>query len=87
MEKAESAIKKAEEMEIDMDSTEVEQMKCKINIETGNVVTAKSLMNDLEAGKNVIAYMNNRAVTLARNGRFEDGISLYKKTIESIPTS
>ena len=31
--------------------------------------------------------MNNRAVTLARNGRFEDGISLYKKTIESIPTS
>ncbi len=84
-ERAQEAIKSAEQL--DSTNHAIDGIKCKVSIETGDTQTAKTLMRDLESGRNVISYMNNRAVSLARTGRFEDGISLYRKTIESLPDS
>src|SRR5690349_22472712 len=35
--------------------------------------------------ENVVAYMNNRSVALARCGMINEGIEGYRKTLESIP--
>lgn len=64
----------------------VAEMECNVRIETGTPEQAQALMENIDSGKNIISYMNNRAVSLARNGRFEDSIDLYKKTIVSLPS-
>ncbi|MCB9228568.1 MAG: response regulator [Deltaproteobacteria bacterium] len=83
IEKSKDAISQVKN--IDPHNSDMTEMECKMNIESGDVKSASSMNGDLESWKNVISYMNNRAISLSRNGRFEDGIDLYKKTIESIP--
>lgn len=83
IDEAVEAVAAAKSLDISNDS--VHQMDCKVSIISGRSDIAKNLMNDLESGKNIISYMNNRAVALARSGRFDDAIELYRKTLESIP--
>ncbi len=70
---------------LDPSNLAVQQMDCKVNIIKGESALAQTLMGDIESGKSIIAYMNNRAVALTRSGRFDEAIELYQRTIESIP--
>ncbi len=72
---------------LDISNPSVTQMECKIHIVAGKSELAKNLMGDLESGKNIISYMNNRAVSLAKSGRFDDAIELYSRTLNSIPST
>ena len=42
-------------------------------------------MSSFENIKNIVSYMNNMAVSLARSEKYEESIELYNKTAESIP--
>jgi len=46
---------------------------------------AKKIMSSFENIKNIVSYMNNMAVSLARSEKYEESIELYNKTAESIP--
>ena len=46
---------------------------------------AKKIMSSFENIKNIVSYMNNMAVSLARSEKFEESIELYNKTAASIP--
>ncbi|MEZ4742756.1 MAG: tetratricopeptide repeat protein [Bdellovibrionota bacterium] len=69
----------------DAGNAEIAQTEAKIAISDGDLEKAKELLAQMESLSQLIAYMNNKAVTLARCGKYEDGIALYKKTINSIP--
>jgi CheY-like chemotaxis protein len=74
-----------EAKDIDPDSQRVKEAEAKAAINGGETNVAKRIMAQLKAMENVVAYMNNRSVALARCGMIDDGIEGYKKTLEAIP--
>ncbi len=71
--------------EIDNDSELVREAEVKGAIKRGQSEAARKLMSRLKSFKEVLSFMNNRAVTLMRVGNFEEGLDLYLKTLESLP--
>jgi tetratricopeptide (TPR) repeat protein len=72
--------KKIEEEHRDIKVTET-----KMALHKGDTESAKKLMSQLDSLDELISYMNNKAVALARSGDVEGGISQYRKTMQSIP--
>ena len=70
---------------LDPDSERVKETEAKLAINDGNPEEAKKMMGDLKAIENVVAYMNNQAVAMARCGMIKEGIEEYKKTLAAIP--
>ncbi len=71
--------------DIDPDNSRIAEAETKVAINSGDLERAKKLMGELEMLDNVVSYMNNQAVAMARCEMFDDGIELYQKTINSIP--
>lgn len=82
-EKAEATLKGAGD--IDPDSKLVAEAQINKAVIGGDLEAAKALMSQMESVSNVVAYMNNKAVAMARCDKFDDGIALYKKTLEALP--
>lgn len=76
----------AKARDLDASNEMIGETDCQIALLDGDVSKAKDLMEELSSVHQVLAYMNNRAVSLTRSGRFDDGIKLYQRTIESIPS-
>jgi CheY-like chemotaxis protein len=74
-----------EAKDIDPDSQRVMEAEAKAAINSGESSVAKKIMAQLRAMENVVAYMNNRSVAMARCGMIDEGIEGYKKTLEAIP--
>ncbi len=70
---------------IDEDATEVIETAAKGAIKRGHTENARKLLSRLKSFKEILAFMNNRAVTLIRVGNFQEGVELYKRTLESLP--
>ena len=70
---------------LDPDSERVKETGAKLAINSANPSQAKKMMGELKAIENVVAYMNNQAVAMARCGMISEGIEEYKKTLEAIP--
>lgn len=71
--------------EIDADNQNIDQTKAKIAINAGDTVTAKEIMAKLDEIDNVVSFMNNSAVAMARCAMVDQGIEQYRKTLKSIP--
>ncbi len=74
-----------EAKDIDPDSQRVMEAEAKGAINAGETNVAKKIMAQLKAMENVVAYMNNRSVAMARCGMINEGIEGYNKTVEAIP--
>lgn len=72
--------------DIDPDAPEVLETAAKGAIKRGHTEMAKKLMQQLKSFREVLSFMNNRAVTLMRVGDFEQGLDLYAKTLQSLPS-
>lgn len=70
---------------IDDESTQVIETAAKGAIKRGHTETARKLLSRLKSFKEVLAFMNNRAVSLIRVGNFQEGVDLYKRTLDSLP--
>ena len=82
-EKKEESIKKAKEL--DSENETVKESEASIRVMEGNTEQAKKLMEELESLETVIAFMNNQAVSYAKNNEAEKSIKIYQDTIASIP--
>lgn len=71
--------------EIDPDAPLVLETAAKGAIKRGHTEMARKLMLQLKSFKEVLSFMNNRAVTLMRVGDFDQGLDLYTKTLQSLP--
>lgn len=59
--------------------------EAKFNVIEGNVDKARGIMEQINGVEDVVAFMNNMAVGRTRTGAKQEGIQLYKKTLQSIP--
>ena len=69
---------------IDRSNPALGELKCKLDLEAGDLDAAVKGIDGLESVPRVAAYINNRAIALARSGRFEDGIALYQRAIQCL---
>lgn len=82
-EEAQKSIEEAENL--DKEAPRIKESKTKLALSTGDVKTAKALMEEISSLREVIGFMNNRAVSLSLCQRVDEGINLYKQAIESLP--
>lgn len=82
-EEAKEAINEAQDL--DPDSERVLETTAKVALNAGNSGGAKEIMSQLKAMENVVSYMNNQAVAMARCDMVNEGIQQYQTTLAAIP--
>ena len=83
MDNAEDAIAGAKN--IDANSQQVGAAEAKVAINKGDTKRAKEALTKLESLQSVLTYMNNRGVYLAKDGKIDESIALYKTAADSLP--
>lgn len=71
--------------DIDPDAEVVIETEAKGAMKRGHTEAAKKLLQKLKSFKEVLAFMNNRAVALIQVGRHDEGLDLYHKVLASLP--
>ena len=71
--------------DIDPDARVVIETQAKGAMKKGHTDTAKILLQSLKSFKEVLAFMNNKAVALIQVGEHQQGVDLYQKALASIP--
>ena len=82
-EAAEDTIAKARD--IDPDSSTTKEGEIRVALASGSGDAAKKMLGQIEAIGNVISYLNNKAVAHSKCGFMEEGIEIYRKTLDSVP--
>ncbi len=67
------------------DSQTVQELEVKGALKQGDCQTAKGLMAQMKSLSGVVSFTNNRAVSLIRCARFDEGIKLYRDALSSTP--
>ncbi len=83
MKKATGAIESA--AAIDPNSDEVKSARLKQEMLSGKPEKAKELMSGFHAPRNIISFMNSRAVSLSVSGKHAESIAIYDQTSAAIP--
>ncbi len=71
--------------DLDPDAQVVLETEAKGAMKRGHTETAKKLLQGLKSFKDVLAFMNNRAVALIQVGKMDEGLDLYQKALSSLP--
>jgi CheY-like chemotaxis protein len=71
--------------DMDPDSERAQEAAAKVAINSGDISMARKIMSQLRAMENVVSYMNNQAVAMARCGMANESIEQYRKTLEAVP--
>lgn len=70
---------------LDAENDEVKQTDAKIALDRGDTDAAKEAMGQIQSLEEFIGFMNNKAVVLAKSGKSNESLDLYKKVLQSIP--
>lgn len=70
---------------LDSESLDVMEADYKNKIANHDIDGAKKAVVDLPISDELIAYLNNRAIALVKNGRFQDGLNSYETALKSLP--
>ncbi|MDD9952028.1 MAG: tetratricopeptide repeat protein [Zetaproteobacteria bacterium] len=70
---------------IDSDNQEVIGAKAKLSLNTGDIDVANESMAQLGEISDIVAFLNNKAVTKSLEGDFEESANLYNQAIKAIP--
>lgn len=70
---------------LDQGNQSVSKAEAKVSIMTGDTEKARDLMYHMGSIEQLVSDMNGSAVALVRVGKFEEGVQLYNRTLESIP--
>lgn len=71
--------------ELDKNNPMVAEAEVKVAIKPGDTSKARELMYHMGSIEQLISDMNGSAVALVRIGKFEEGLQLYNRTLESVP--
>ncbi|WP_218110080.1 response regulator [Oligoflexus tunisiensis] len=61
------------------------EAEAQLALGSGDAERATKAMASLESLHRIVAFINNKAVALVRNNKFEEGIALYKSALEALP--
>lgn len=70
---------------LDSKNQDVVKTDASLKISSGKTQDAQNIMKDMESLTEIISFMNNKAIALAKNGMVEESIDTYKQTLHSIP--
>ncbi len=70
---------------IDKTNPALGEFEVKVALEERDEEKASEKFQELDSSENIISFMNSRAITLVRNSRYADAISLYETTVKSVP--
>ncbi|MEY4631937.1 MAG: hypothetical protein RIQ81_2057 [Pseudomonadota bacterium] len=85
LEKASEIMDKASA--VDTGNEKVMEAKAMLAIEKGDQDAASDVLKQLNDMMNVVAHLNNRAVTMAWKGDPNKGVELYRQALQAAPTS
>lgn len=66
-------------------SKDVIEVEVKGALVNGEGEKAHNLMKSLQSLLSIVSFTNNRAISLIRMDRFEEGLSLYTEAVEAVP--
>ncbi|MCX6124583.1 MAG: hypothetical protein NTV34_07510, partial [Proteobacteria bacterium] len=75
----------AKAKDIDPESPIVQEGEVRVAVSSGDSDSAKKMLGQIEGVGNVISYLNNKAVAHAKCGLNDEGIDIYKKTLNAVP--
>ncbi len=75
----------AKAKDIDPDSTTVTEGEVRVAVASGSPESAKKMIGQMQDIGKLISYLNNKAVAHSKCGFQEEGIELYRNTLESVP--
>ncbi len=70
---------------IDENSRAVKSTEAKTKIASGNTNAGRNILAQLSSIKDIIAYLNNKAVTAALDRKYDEAVALYEQALESVP--
>lgn len=70
---------------IDESNRQIMATEAKTEIAQGHVHQGKNLLAEMNSIKDVIAYLNNKAVSTALEKKYDEAISLYEQAAEAVP--
>lgn len=70
---------------IDPSNARVDETEVKVALNLGDVERARTVMRSLSSLAGVLAYMNNRAVSLIRQGQITAAGTMYRDALEAVP--
>lgn len=70
---------------VDSNNEKIQETEAKVALAQGDTERARSLMKQLDSIEEVVSFMNNRAVALARNNKAPESLELYRQALQSIP--
>jgi tetratricopeptide (TPR) repeat protein len=82
-EAAEETLEVAESL--DPNSPRVQQTQVKVAVTSGQTQKAMEILKHLSNVEEVVAYMNNLAVSFSKTGDLAEGVRLYKNCLKIIP--
>ncbi|MBP9706921.1 MAG: response regulator [Oligoflexales bacterium] len=82
-EEANSLVESAREL--DEGAKSVQETSANVALVTGDNTTALKYIGQLESFKNIVAFLNNKAISLARSGNFNGSIELYENALSIFP--
>ena len=82
-EQAADAIKEAKK--VDEDHEQVLNQECRVLLEAGDPNAASEVLAKMDSVSKIVSHMNSRAIALAKAGRYDDSVNLYKDTLDAIP--
>ncbi len=71
---------------IDPTLERIDSIEARVHIVAHRTKKALELIQKMESLSEIVGYMNNHAVALAQVGKFADAVTLYKNTLDSLPT-
>lgn len=81
---ADETLEKAEN--IDADNIVIMETEAKVALAKGDAATAREVMRGLESFDSIVSFLNNKAISLTRCGRVDEGIKYYLNALDAIPS-
>ncbi len=72
--------------EVAPESMDIVEVEVKGALVDGDSGKARQLMQSLQSLLSIVSFTNNRAISLIRTDRFDDGIQLYSEALEAVPS-
>ncbi len=67
------------------ESSDITEVEIKGALVHGDSEKARGLMQSLQSLLSIVSFTNNRAISLIRTDRFDDGIQLYAEAVQAVP--
>lgn len=71
--------------QVDVDNMTIDRTEASVALTSGDLRRASNILKQLPNLEDVISYLNNRGIMLARDGKTPEAVEYYGRVLESLP--